>query len=55
MKVIKIFVSIIVVLVSMVLVVAAISPSDYAMKRDIVINKNKTEVFGYIKYLKNQD
>ena len=55
MKVIKIFVSIIVVLVSMVLVVAAISPSDYALERDIVISKNKSEVFDYIKFLKNQE
>jgi len=55
MKVIKIFSFIIVVLVSIVLVVAAIAPNDYALKRDIVIIKNKSEVFDYIKYLKNQE
>jgi len=55
MKIIKIFVLIIVALVSIVLVVAAISPSDYALKKEIVISKNNVQVFEYIKYLKNQE
>ena len=54
MKVIKIFAVIIVVLVAAVLGVAAISPQDYALKKEIVINKNASEVFDYVKYLKNQ-
>lgn len=28
---------------------------DYAVKREILINKPNAEVFNYIKYLKNQD
>jgi len=55
MKIIKIFVLIIVALASIVLVVAAISPNDYALKKDIVISKNNSEVFEYIKYIKNQE
>ena len=54
MKVIKMFAFIVVLLVAGVLVVAAISPQEYALKKEIIINKNSAEVFDYIKYLKNQ-
>lgn len=37
------------------LVVAIFVPKDYTVERQIVINKPVTEVFDYIKYLKNQD
>lgn len=36
-------------------VVALFVPSDYAIEREITINKPKQEVFEYIKYLKNQE
>ena len=55
MKVIKIFGSIVIGLVALLLLVAAVLPSDYAIKREIAISKNKTEVFEFLKHLKNQD
>jgi uncharacterized protein YndB with AHSA1/START domain len=36
-------------------IVPLFSPNEYAVKRDIVINKPKNEVFEYVKMLKNQD
>ncbi len=39
----------------LVLLVAAFAKKEYAVERQIVINKPKSEVFGYIKMLKNQD
>ena len=55
MKIFKIFFAIVAILVSLVLVVAAISPSNYALKREITISKNNDDVFNYIKLLKNMD
>jgi RimJ/RimL family protein N-acetyltransferase len=46
---------IIIALIALVLVAAFIMPKDYAVKREIVINKPKAEVFEYLKMLKNQD
>lgn len=42
-------------LVALVLVVAAFSKKNYAVERSVVIAKSKAEVFGYVKFLKNQD
>jgi len=36
-------------------VLALFSQKDYHVEREISINKNKTEVFEYVKYLRNQD
>jgi len=55
MKILKIFLSIVTVLVGLVLLIAAIVPSNYALKREIVISKNSDDVFNYIKFLKNMD
>lgn len=41
--------------VLLLLIVALFVPKDYQVERQIVINKPVTEVFDYIKYLKNQD
>lgn len=46
---------IIIALIAVVLIAAFIMPKDYAVKREIVINKPKAEVFEYLKMLKNQD
>ncbi len=42
-------------LVALLLIVALFVKKQYAIEREITINKSKAEVFGYIKYLKNQD
>src|SRR5687767_6815253 len=42
-------------LVAILLIVALFVKKDYAVEREITINKPKQEVFAYIKYLKNQD
>jgi len=55
MKIIKIFVSIVASLIAIVLLIAAFAPSEYALKKDIIINQNKSAVFDYIKLLKNQN
>jgi Polyketide cyclase / dehydrase and lipid transport len=42
-------------IVAMILIIAFFTKKDYSVTRDITINKNNTEVFSYIKSLKNQD
>ncbi len=55
MKIVKIILIGIVSLVALVLIAALFVKKEYAIEREIVINKPKAEVFEYIKYLKNQD
>jgi uncharacterized protein YndB with AHSA1/START domain len=43
------------VLIAIPLIVAIFVDKDYAVEREITINKPKQEVFDYIKLLKNQD
>lgn len=50
----KIFIAI-AILIAIPLVVALFTKKDYAVEREIIINKPKQEVFDYIKFLKNQD
>jgi hypothetical protein len=38
-----------------ILVVSLIIPTEFKLERDIVINKPRSEVFTYVKSLKNQD
>src|SRR3954464_4013623 len=42
------------ILVVLLLIIAFFSKKDYAIEREIVINKPRQEVFNYIKYLRNQ-
>ncbi|MEI6949001.1 SRPBCC family protein [Paraflavisolibacter sp. H34] len=37
------------------LTVALFTRNDYAVEREITVGKPKDEVFGYVKYLRNQD
>lgn len=37
------------------LIIALFIPKDYRIERSIIIDKQKHEVFDYIKYIKNQD
>ncbi|MEO6523102.1 MAG: SRPBCC family protein [Mucilaginibacter sp.] len=55
MSIVIIIIGIIVGLVVLLLIIAAFSRKDYAIERQIVINKPQQEVFDFIKYLKNQD
>ncbi|MCE3294880.1 MAG: hypothetical protein K0R65_594 [Crocinitomicaceae bacterium] len=55
MKILKRIGITILVIILLFLVVAAFVKKDYAVEREIVINKPKQEVFDYIKMLKNQN
>jgi hypothetical protein len=55
MKILKGILLTLVALVALVLIVALFVEKDYAIEREIVINKPKQEVFNYIKFVKNQD
>ncbi|MGV3630347.1 MAG: SRPBCC family protein [Bacteroidota bacterium] len=55
MKILKRIGITLLVLVALFFLVAAFVKKDYAVEREIVINKPKQEVFDYIKMLKNQD
>ena len=55
MKILRYILIIIVILIAIPLVVALFVKKDYAVEREIVINKPVPEVFAYIKFLKNQD
>jgi hypothetical protein len=55
MKALKIILSVIGVIIVVPLIIALFVPKDYQVARQAVIDKPKMEVFGYVKYLKNQD
>jgi len=55
MKIIKRILLTIAVLIGILLIVALFVKKDYAVEREIVINKPKSEVFQYLKLVKNQD
>lgn len=55
MKILKRILLFLLCLVVIALIVALFVKKDYAIERSVTINKPKTEVFDYIKYLKNQD
>lgn len=55
LKYVLIFLGIVGLLIVLALIAAAFSPKDYSVKRDIVIERPKMQVFDYIKCLKNQD
>ena len=55
MKILKRILLVIVILIAIPLIIALFTKKDYAVEREIVINKPKQEVFDYIKFIKNQD
>lgn len=55
MKILKKIVIALAIIIAIPLVVALFIKKDYAVEREIIINKPNAEVFNYIKYLKNQD
>jgi len=55
MKILKKILLVAVSLIAILLITAIFTKKDYAVEREITINKPKQVVFDYIKYLKNQD
>ncbi|HMT28530.1 MAG TPA: SRPBCC family protein [Bacteroidia bacterium] len=55
MKIIKKILIFIVVVIAVALIAALFVKKDYAVEREIVINKPNAEVFAYVKMIKNQD
>lgn len=55
MKIIKGLLFAILAIVIIALIVALFVKKEYSVEKEVMINKPKEEVFGYIKYLKNQD
>ena len=43
------------ILIAIPLIAALFIKKDYAVEREIIINKPKQEIFDYIRFLKNQD
>lgn len=55
MKIIKRILLVLVILIAIPLIVALFLPKDWAVEREVTINKPQREVYDYIKFLKNQD
>ncbi|MGJ1324806.1 SRPBCC family protein [Sphingobacterium faecium] len=55
MKILKKIVFVLLSIVVLLLIIALFVKKDYAVKREITINKPNQEVFDYIKYLRNQN
>lgn len=55
MRILKVILFGILGLVSLVLIIALFVKKEYAVEREITVNKPKVEVFEYVKFLKNQD
>lgn len=55
MKTIKRILIAVAVIIAIPFVVALFVKKDYSVRREIIINKPKQDVFNYVKYLKNQD
>lgn len=54
MKVLKIIGLVIIGIIALALVTGLFVNGEYALERELTINKSKQEVFDYVKYLKNQ-
>ncbi|MBI2281753.1 MAG: SRPBCC family protein [Bacteroidetes bacterium] len=55
MKILKKILIVIAIIIAIPLIIALFVEKDYAVEREITINKPKQEVFDYVKFLKNQD
>lgn len=51
----KTFLYILVAILSVLVIIGLIAPKEYSVEREIVILRPRTEVFNYLKNLKNQD
>lgn len=55
MRIVKRILLVIVIIIAVLLVAALFVKKEYAVVRDVTINKPVAEVFNYVKYIKNQD
>ena len=55
MKILKYIFVAVVAIIAIPLILALFVRNDYQVKREVVINKPKAEVFNYVRFLKNQD
>lgn len=55
MKILKKILIVVAIVIAIPLIIALFVKKEYAVQREITINKPKAEVFNYVKYLKNQD
>ncbi|GEP97599.1 DinB family protein [Chitinophaga cymbidii] len=55
MKALKKILIVLAILIAIPLIIALFLKKDYAVEREITINRPKQEVFDYVKHLKNQD
>lgn len=55
MSILIIILSVIAALVVLVLIIALVIKKEYAVQREILIDKPGQQIFSYIKYIKNQD
>lgn len=55
MRVLKRIIIVIGIIISIPFILALFIKNEYTVERDITINKSTSEVFGYVKLLKNQD
>ncbi|OOQ60542.1 SRPBCC family protein [Mucilaginibacter pedocola] len=55
MHVVFIILAIVAALVVLLLLAAAFTKSEYSVERQVTINKPVSQVFGYVRYLKNMD
>ena len=55
MKIVKKILIALTIIIAIPLIMALFIKKDYAVQREVIVDKPKQEVFDYIKYLKNQD
>lgn len=55
MRIFKKILIVILIIIAVPLIIALFVENEYAVEREITINKSKPEVFNYVKHLKNQD
>ena len=55
MRILKKIIVILIAVIVILLIVALFLKKDYVIERDVTINKPRSEVFSYIKFLKNQN
>ncbi|MEI7669718.1 MAG: hypothetical protein WCJ33_06530 [Pseudomonadota bacterium] len=55
MKILKTILFVVIVIVGIALITALFVKKEYAVEREITVNKSKATVFDYVKQIKNQD
>jgi hypothetical protein len=55
MKIVKRILLIVAIIIAVPLIAALFIKKDYTITREVVVNRPAPQVFGYVKYLKNQD